>query len=301
MTSMKKIDFLIRGIIKKLNIRFALINSTATVNKGILLHSCDPVGGAVFGKGLTIAGLMSPLLGVKEKYSIKWEYSGEIGTILVDVDCNCKIRGIPKVDNFMDKIKSQNELYGDKGRISVMKFENGKILNSGLSDAAIMEISDDMSYHMSTSDQIETDFFTAFKFTSNPQQPVDAFGGVMIQEMPECNLIEFDDFRKKLHSQKTMDILLNHSFPPELKLEKLINALLGNSEFKKLCQNNLISYQFSQKPSYSCNCSYDKLKKAVLTLNKNEIKNILQQEGEIKTSCNFCRKPYIFKSENFSL
>jgi len=290
-------DFLVRGVIKNLNIRFSLIDTTTAVNNGIILHSCSPVSAALFGKALTIAGLISPLLDKGEKYSIKWEYSGPASTILIDVDDKCKLRGIPGNPLLDNEATTENTLYGDTGRITVMKFKESKILNSGIAETAMMEIADDISYYMSTSDQIETDFYAAFKFNATPAEPVKSFNGFMIQEMPDCNLLEFDKFRQKLRTSQTIDILTDTSLSYRDKTEKIFEYLIDSST--SLNENFNLAFEKSAIPVYSCGCSFEKMKNAVLTLKKGEIMNIIQKEGAVKTSCKFCKKTYPFKEHDF--
>jgi molecular chaperone Hsp33 len=297
---MENKNYLIRGIIKKLNIRFSLIDTTTAVNDGIILHSCTPISAVLFGKALTVAGLMTPLLGDNEKLSIKWEYSGPVSTILVDADDNCRLRGIPGNPALINEASSEDELYGDTGKITVMKFKDSQILNSGTAEAAMMEISEDISYYMSTSDQIETDFYIAFELNNTPAEPAETFCGLMIQEMPGCSLPEFDKLRNRLHSPQTVDLLTDNSISCTEKLIKILNLITEqNIPYEDFISQYELTFNKTASPVYFCGCSFEKMKNAVLTLKKEEILNIIEEEGEVKTSCKFCRKTYSFTKDDF--
>ena len=108
-----KSDFLIRGVISGLNIRFSFVETTATVTEAIMVHSADPLCALTFGKALTIGTLISPLLNGNEKYSIKWEYEGLLGSILVDVNSDCEVRGIPKETMIMFVLSNQYRIMAE--------------------------------------------------------------------------------------------------------------------------------------------------------------------------------------------
>lgn len=299
---MKNRDFLIRGLFKNLNIRFAFTETTNTVNEGILTHSCSPVAGELFGKALTVAALLNPLLNENEKYSIKWEYSGLISNILVDVTHLNEIRGVVAQPLLSVSRESFQELYGEDGIITMMKFEDSKILNSGTAKAAMLDICEDISFFMSTSDQLESEFSAYFKFKPDPESPVKIFSGIMLQEMPNVNLDKLEEFRHNLKSEKVAAIMQSSDLPSEEKLWKIVEALDNSGDlYSELKKRDKISYTFAPSPIYKCSCSVDKMKQAVMTLKKEEIKSILEKEGEIKITCHFCNKHYLFKKSDFNL
>ena len=51
---------------------------------------------------------------------------------------------------------------------------------------------------------------------------------------------------------------------------------------------------------YKCNCTRDKFYRGLITLGKDEINKILEEEGKIETECHFCRKKYEFTKDDFN-
>ena len=295
-------DFLIRGVINELNVRFTFVETTATVTEAIMVHSADPLCALTFGKAITVGALIAPLLNGDEKYSIKWEYEGLLGSIVVDVNSKCDVRGIPKETMLMDRVGTNEELYGDNGQISLIKADNGRILNSGTSAAGLLDISDDISFYMATSDQLETEFLTAAGFNPDPEHPVKMFAGFMIQAMPDCDLEQFDEFRTNMQLGSAVTILAAKDMPVEKKLWKLLETVIGNNmSYPEIDQNFGVSYEFSSSPSYSCPCNRDKMKAAVLLLGKPELKEIFEANGETKITCQFCNTKYVFGADEFDL
>ena len=297
-----KSDFLIRGVINKLNVRFTFVETTATVTEAIMIHSADPLCALTFGKALTVGSLISPLLNGNEKYSMKWEYEGLIGSILVDVNSKSEIRGIPKETMIMDRVETNEELYGDEGKITLIKADNGRIINSGTSAAGLLDVVDDISFYMATSDQLETEFLTAASFNPDPAHPVKMFAGLMIQALPDCDLEMFDELRNNIQLGNGISVLDSKDLPVEKKLWRLIETIVGNDmSFADIDKEYGVSYEFSHSPSYACSCNRDKMKAAVMVLDKSELKDIFDQNEEPQITCQFCKTMYVFGRNEFNL
>ena len=48
---------------------------------------------------------------------------------------------------------------------------------------------------------------------------------------------------------------------------------------------------------FVCDCSKEKFEKGLRSLNKEELKQILKEEGKIEAVCNFCSDSYLFDEE----
>ena len=118
-------DSLLRGSFKDIHVRFVLAKTTETVRTGIFTHNTDPVASHIFGSAMTSAALLSSLLTEDERYSVQWNYDGLIGGVVVDVNANAHVRGIPKSTSLMNAV-SKEDLYGEKGHISIIKSVEGK-------------------------------------------------------------------------------------------------------------------------------------------------------------------------------
>ena len=297
---MKNNDFLIRGLFKNLNIRFVLTETTSVVTDGILIHSCDPTSASFFSRALTVASLLNPLLNTDEKYSVNWEYMGEIGRIIVDVTDKNEIRGIPSKNILNSSLSDMAKLFGESGYITMIKFKEGKILNSGKSKAGLLDISGDVAFFMSTSDQIETELLTEVIFNSEPTEPVKISAGFMLQEMPGADLAALNRFRNLMNTDDFKSILLAPDLSAEKKLQNIIE-FIDNSDisYAEIENRYDISFSSSNPPVYKCSCNLEKMKAAVKTLSKEDLLSIIQKQETIKISCHFCNKKYEFDPSDF--
>ncbi|MFA7229651.1 MAG: Hsp33 family molecular chaperone HslO [Victivallaceae bacterium] len=294
---MHNIDFLLRGILKRENIRFIFAETTSTVRTGILIHDTDPVAGKVFSEALTAGVLISPLLENKEKYSIRWEYPGAISSILVDINALCDIRGIIKNPQIIDKINNPDDILGEKdGFISIIKSEEGKILNSGKTKAALGDPAADVAFFFSVSDQIETEISVEVSFNSDPVDPVKISAGFMLQAMPGCDYSALDEYRKNINSQAFRQALLKEQ-PTEKKLWELLSVATGKA-VNSLNKDNLM-YEFGVSPGFRCNCSFEKMRTAMSVLDKQELEKLFQEKESPTITCQFCKTSYCFKKTDF--
>ena len=288
---MKRTDYLLRGLIPSCNARVVLTETTATAEAGILTHNTDPVASHLFGRALTVAALTSPLLEGEEKYSLRWQYEGKIGTILCESDAHSHIRGLCSNSSLIDA-ESPEDLYGPAGLITVMKSENGAILNSGQAEAGLLDISGDIAFFFSTSDQIETEIKTVIGFTSSPESPVAISAGFMIQAMPECDLRQFDQIRKRMLKETFSDILSSTALSEEAKLKKIIRFITdGEDEFELF---------FADTPTFTCSCSRERMKAAVKLLKKEELDEVYKSNNKPEITCRFCKKTYSFSKDELA-
>ncbi len=289
---MNEADFLIRGILKKENIRFSFADTTSTVTKGIKIHDTDPVASRIFAEALTSAALLSPLLEGAEKYSIRWEYPhGTLQGIIADVNAANNVRGFIKQPYLMDKNQNEDEIFGKQdGFVAITKSQNGKVLNSGKSRAGLANPAADTAFFFSVSDQIETEIIVAISFNADPKKPVKRCCGLLLQAMPDCKLELLETYRNHMNTEKFRELLLQ-----EMPLEKQLWALLDFISGEK----NDSVYEFGASPAYVCSCSPEKMKQALTTLGKDELKKIFQKsETSPKITCQFCHKTYSFKKED---
>ncbi len=290
---METSDYLLRGVIKPLKARFALAETTNTVCEGIRLHDADPVSGFFYGRALTVGALISPLLENQEKYSLRWDYEGKIGKILVEANAANEIRGLLKEPHLYGQVETEDQAYGDEGKITLVKSQEGKILNSGSINAGLMEVVDDIGMFFSVSDQIETEIVSLIHFSQDPENPVRMAAGFMLQEMPGCDLDKFTKGRDRMKSDEFKSILCSE-IQEEKKLWKLVQLLMKDWEFDKAED---LTYTFGPSPQYQCSCSREKMLQAISVLEPEDIEDIFLKRKFLKIKCEFCSREYAFRAD----
>lgn len=290
-------DFLVRGLDKQLNIRFAISETTELVSEIVIRHDADPVASEVIAEATAGCALLAVLLEGEEKYSVRWEYPGAVKGIIADVDAAGRVRCLPQNPHAANDVSDREDVYGTKdGSISVVKTEDGRILNSGKTKAPLADAADDLAFFFSISDQIETEIVTLATLNPSPSQPIKLAAGIMLQAMPQCNLEEFSIIRERLHSSAVREALADEAIPFELRMRKILSAVFGVSPEEQV---DRFSYSLAVKPFFACSCSKAKMLTSLKMLGDEELKAMFAQNGSAKVQCRFCCQTYEFFSKDF--
>jgi molecular chaperone Hsp33 len=288
-------NFLIRGVIKPLNARYTFVNTALLVAEAIKRHDLDPISSIFLSQSLTTGALVSPLLEGDEEYTLRWDYAGALGTIIVNLNGSNEVRGYIKEPHLANVTDDHSALFGDSGSISVVKSLEGKILNSGSAEAGLLDVTEDVGFFFSTSDQIETQIVGDIKFNVDPANPVKASAGFMLQAMPDCYLVEFDLKRQCMLEPQFLDALLDSGLAKEERLTALLHSLDADWSTADYTLTE------STAPEYSCKCSYDKMLNAVKLLDKAELIEMFKTNNAPKIRCQFCGDEYSFTPADFDL
>ena len=293
-------NFLLRGVLKSRAIRFMFVGTTALAEKGIKAHDADPAAGEIFADALTAAALFSPLLDEGELYSMRWTYPGPAGMIFADVDAKCHVRGIPSEPHLLCQVSpplSEDLIFGhEPGKIAVTKSCQGKILNSGETTAPLAMPSRDAGFFLSTSDQVESELRTFFRFTADPEHPVHSAFGIMIQALPGCNLEQFDPCRRLLHGDEVTELFsfARGADSPERLLQRILETILLSA----VSEDDFAPAR-GPEPVVSCRCSREKMREALTVLGREELKRLLEEQQTAKIACRFCKAEYQFSHDDF--
>ena len=286
-------DVLLRGSFKNCNVRFVLVETTDTITKAIKTHDTDPVSSLLLAEALTVASLLSSQLTDSEKYSLRWQYNGKIGSIIADVTAENHVRGIPK-ENLLMTAEDEKALYGDGGTVTLIKADRGRVMSSGTSEARMLNITHDVAFYLSTSDQIETEMVTKCRFNSDPNQPVKISAGLLLQALPDCDLVEFEKMREALNLDGCTELLISNQ-SPEVKLQSLLKFLLSQTGQPAVEDvREVVQYEFGASPDYKCSCSRERMVESLRTIDVKEIQDLLDSEDGLKLKCDYCNTTYVF-------
>ena len=63
-----------------------------------------------------------------------------------------------------------------------------------------------------------------------------------------------------------------------------------------------VSFTDELHPAYQCDCSRERMERALLSLGREELQKIIEEDGQAELSCHFCNSKYSFaKAELESL
>lgn len=282
-------DIFKRGTSMDGGVRVFAAVTTDLVNEAHRIHHTYPVATAALGRTLT-AGVLMAAAGLKnetDSLTLQVKGDGPLGNIVVCADSELRVRGYvanPYVDRPLNE-KGKLDVGGavGKGVLNVIRDLGMKEPYIGQIPLVSGEIAEDVTMYYAQSEQIPT--AVALGVLVDTDNSVIASGGFMIQMMPgstdeEAKLIE-----------KTLD-----SLPPVTSMiaegksaEDIIFDVVDGIDF--FIENS------EGKPVYKCNCSKSRMEKALISIGKQELQGIIDEQGEAELCCQFCDNKYKFSKE----
>lgn len=144
------------------------------------------------------------------------------------------------------------------------------------------EIGDDLAYYYTYSEQIPS--LVALGVKLRPDATVESAAGIIIQLMPGALDETIDHIEGRLREAGSASRLFAKSKSPEGMLEFMLGA--GNmtvTDKKEVC--------------YHCGCSRESMLRGVVSIGREELTKIIEEQDEVETVCHFCMKKYKFSSE----
>lgn len=144
------------------------------------------------------------------------------------------------------------------------------------------EIAEDLTYYFATSEQVPSS--VGLGVLMNRDNTVKQAGGFIIQLMPFASDEVIDKLEQNLSKVTSVTSMLDAGNTPEQMLEILLEGL--SPEITD-----------TMPVAFSCNCNRAKIEKVLISLGKQEIKDMIDDGEEIEVNCQFCNKHYKFSVE----
>ena len=275
-------DYLIRALAFDGKVRAYAIRSTESVAEAQRRHNTWPVVSAALGRAMTATAMMGAMLKGEDKLTVKIEGDGPIGAIIVDGNSKGEIRGYVKNPHVHFDLNEQGKLdvrraVGTNGFLTVVKDLGMRDHFSGQVPLVSGEIGDDFTYYFASSEQIPS--AVGVGVIVNPDNTIKAAGGFIIQLMPgtEEEVISF--IEKRIKEVPSISALINEGHTPE----EILYKILGEKEVEILDKVFV---------NYKCHCSKERVATAITGLGEEEIKKIIEEEGQAEAHCHFCNEKY---------
>lgn len=275
---------ILRAMTKDGSARIFVINSTDIVNKAMKYHETAPTAAAALGRTLTATSLMGSTLKNKgDSLSVNFRGDGPCGHILAVSDYMGNVKGYIQNPHTDIERKPNGKLdvgtAVGKGTVVVIKDMGEKEPYNGIVPITTGEIAEDITHYFAESEQIPT--LCALGVLVNPDMTCKAAGGVLVQLLP------FAD-------PNTVD-LIEKNAPAIASVSKLIASGMSNEDIAKMALNGIEFDIFDEYfVDYFCDCSRERMGRGLLTLNPYELWNMLVEDGQIETCCQFCKRKYVF-------
>lgn len=278
-------DYLVKAMAYNGQVRAYAAITTNTVSEAQRRHQTWPTASAALGRTMTAGVMMGAMLKDENKITIKIEGGGPIGVVLADADAKGHVRGYvtnPQTHfelNDIGKLDVRRAV-GVDGTLTVVKDVGLRDHFSGQVPLVSGEIGDDFTYYFAKSEQ--TPSSVGVGVLVNPDNSILAAGGFIIQMMPGADEETITDIEQKLQSIPPVSSLVDEGYSAEGMLESFLKDV------------NILE---KQAVTFQCTCSKERLSNAIVSLGKEEIRAMIEEDGEANAQCHFCNESYHFTKE----
>lgn len=260
----------------------AALDSTDIVARAKQIHCATPLAAAALGRLLTAVSIMGDRL--KEdnaSITVRINGGGPIGSLIAVSDNHGNVRGyaqdpgvtLPAKNGKMDIAGA----VGKEGQTTVMKDYGYGQPYAAQCPIVSGEIAGDLIGYYAISEQTPTIFLLGVSFDS--ARKVEYAGGLLLQLLPAADEREITKLEANLKNLPPITEMMKEGLTPS---DILLRALAG-------CE---VEFFEPEHPEYRCNCSKERVTKAVLTLGPDEIRKLAGDDGRAEVNCHFCDKKY---------
>ncbi len=270
------------------------IDSTNLVEEIRNIHNLTPTTTVALGRLATVVAMMTHL-----------ELKDQTDNITVQIKGNGPIGSMVAISQLASAKLANLKLYADNPYVELPLKPNGKVdvggavgqqgylniirqntLTEGIYKAIIPlvsgEIAEDFTEYFAKSEQKPTALALGVLVNQNG---VKRAGGYIINPMPDATDEEITKIEEAIQSAKTISEMLEEG----LCLEEIAKIVTGDNQVEILEQDLDVSYQ--------CDCTREKFERGIVSLGKEEILKIIEEDGKIDTECHFCHKKYRFSEQ----
>ena len=257
------------------------------------LHDLTPTTTAALGRFVTISGMMghTDIKEDEDSLTIQLNGKGEAGSLVSVVEKEGNkvyLKAYISNPNVELPLKQNGKIdvcgaVGTSGYLNIIK-ENGITEKgyNGLVPLVSGEIAEDFASYFAQSKQTPT--VLALGVLVNKDGVKEA-GGYMINLMPDATENEITSIEDAISKAPSISEMLEQG----KSLQEIAKIITGDENVSIIEDNLIIGYR--------CDCSKEKFERGLISLGKEEINSIIEEEGEAETKCHFCNKIYTFSKE----
>ena len=276
---------LIRGTSK--NARFFIADTTDIVQEAAAIHKYDKYSMEVFGKFCTLAVLMGATLKGEDKLTIRTDTEDYIKNIVVNSDASGNIKG------YLANTDAENVEHLGKGMMRIIKDMGLKEPYVAITDIDYTNLPNDISAFFYNSEQVPTVISIASQCTNDGK--ILCAGAFMVQLLPNADESFITKLEQKVQAIRPMNELMLGG----MTLEQIANLLYDDMDTEDDSLVEEFEILENKEVRYQCDCNSDRFYRGILTLGKDDLKHIFEEEKEIEAECQFCGKRYKFLEKDF--
>ena len=279
-------DTILQGLLKHDTIRFAAITGRELVTEAQCIHALSRTATAALGRELLMVAMMaSQLKNDTDSVSTILSGGGPGGNLVCVGRKGPFVKGCagdpacelpPKPNGKLDV----GGYVGQNGKLTVVRDLSLKEPYVGMCHLVSGEVAEDFAEYFTASEQQPSLVYLGVRLEPLSGQVLGA-GGLLIQPLPDCPAEHVDYVMTKAEAIPHLTERLSEG-------ENLRDIVLS------LFPEGDVSFTEELHPAYRCDCSRERMERALMSLGREELSEIIEEDGQAELSCHFCNSRYTF-------
>ena len=277
-------DYIVRATAANAQIRAFAATTREMTENARQIHDSSPVITAALGRLMTAGAMMGSMLkGEKDLLTLQVRGDGPVGGLTVTADSSAHDKGYavePQVilpANALGKLDVGGAV--GSGVLRVIKDLGLKEPYVGQTALQTGEIAEDLTYYFAASEQVPSS--VGLGVLMNKNNTVKQAGGFIVQLMPFAEDAVIEKLEENLKNISSVTSMLEAGNRPE----DIIHILLEGLEPEVLD---------TIPTSYHCDCHKERVARAIISIGKKDLQEMIDDGKEIEVNCQFCGKKYTF-------
>lgn len=264
------------------------IDSTDMVERIEQIHETSAVVTAATGRLATAASMMGCLLkGEGDTLTLRLNGGGPVGSIIAVADSKGNVKAYPANPVVELPLNQKGKLdvagaVGTDGYLSVIRDLGLKEPYVGQTPIVSGEIAEDITHYYAVSEQVPT--VCALGVLVNPDLTVRAAGGFLVQLLPFAEEKAIGIIEQNINGIQPVSAMIDGGMTPP----DICKLLLSGLEPEILEE---------RMPAYRCDCSKQRVERALLSMGRAQLEELINEDHGAEVSCHFCEKKYRYTEE----
>ena len=281
-------DYLVRAAAADAQVRAFAVTARDTVETARAAHVTRPVMTAALGRLLCAGAMMGSMMkGDADILTLQIRGDGPAGGLTVTADSKGRVKGYAVHPQVILPANSQGKLdVGGAigaGTLQVIRDLGLKEPYVGQTDLQTGEIAEDLTWYFAASEQVPSSVGLGVLMEKN--NTVKQAGGFIVQLMPFAEEKVIEKLEANLSRIHSVTKLLEDGNSPE----QILGILLEGMDMELLS---------TMPVEFSCNCSRERVAKALYSIGKKEMDEMIADGEPIEVKCHFCNRAYQFSVED---
>lgn len=268
-------------------VRAFAVTSRELTKQAVICHNTSPVISAALGRLLAAGVMMGAMMkGKDDILTLQIISDGPAKGLVVTADSAGNVKGYPKAAhvalpaNAMGKLDVGGAIGG--GILHVIKDLGLKEPYASTTQLQTGEIAEDLTYYFASSEQ--TPSSVGLGVLVDTDWSIRQAGGFILQLMPQAGEEVIGQLEKNIKALRSVTDMLEQGLTPENILEELLRGLA-------------MEVTERMPVRFACNCSKARVLKALVSIPKSDIQQMIDDQEPIEVKCQFCNTAYSFDVE----